>query len=346
MSIRRAARSAGCSIWSSRSARSRRRAGKPLWAVANEGALSAAYAIASAADRHLRHPHRRGRLDRRRRGSCRRERGRRAGRVSPGPSSSRASSKVDGNAHEPLSRARPRRRSRPMSIASTREFCALVAANRGSDRRGRARQRGRDLSRRARGPRRPRRPRSARSTSPSPRWRPSSIARSCRHRAAPKSHQGARPWRPTRLRRDSRAAPRRSSRSSSPTAPAAPKPAPRRLLQPRPAAPAAGPGPETDPAERLARRIRRDRSACRSGRAARRHGRCGGRDAQGHLGRSAAPHGARHARVARRGDERHCGGAVDACRRRKRRSCAAQASVPRRRAPDQPHHPGALNARR
>ncbi len=51
MSTRPAARSAGCSTWSSASARSKPPADKPLWAVANESALSAAYAIASAADR-------------------------------------------------------------------------------------------------------------------------------------------------------------------------------------------------------------------------------------------------------------------------------------------------------
>ena len=123
MWIHPAARSAVCSTWSTRSARSRR-SGKPLWAVANEDALSAAYAIASAADRlyvtrtgevgsigvvavHVDESGADAQAGSRLDASC-----------------SRAQQKVDGNAHEPLSqRARdddPGRRRSPLRASSAR----------------------------------------------------------------------------------------------------------------------------------------------------------------------------------------------------------------------------------
>ena len=49
----RAAKSAGFSIWLTRIGALKAASGIPLWAVANEDALSAAYAIVSAADRNL-----------------------------------------------------------------------------------------------------------------------------------------------------------------------------------------------------------------------------------------------------------------------------------------------------
>jgi signal peptide peptidase SppA len=103
--------------------------GKPLWAVANESALSAAYAIASAADRI--YVTRTGEI-----GSI--------GVVAVHIDESRADAKdglvwsfifagdqkVDGNAHEPLSeRARDTIQADVDRLYS--EFCTLVAANRG-----------------------------------------------------------------------------------------------------------------------------------------------------------------------------------------------------------------------
>ena len=77
-STRPAARSAGCSTWSSRSARSRPHRQAAM------GGCERERAVGSLCDREhcrpaLRHAHRRGRLDRRGRGSCRRERRRREG---------------------------------------------------------------------------------------------------------------------------------------------------------------------------------------------------------------------------------------------------------------------------
>ncbi|MGE0038204.1 MAG: S49 family peptidase [Xanthobacteraceae bacterium] len=103
--------------------------GKPLWAVANESALSAAYAIASTAD-HL-YVTRTGEL-----GSV----GVVAVHVDESAADAKAGlawtfvfageSKVDGNAHEPLSK-----RARDTIQADVdrlyAEFCGLVAANRG-----------------------------------------------------------------------------------------------------------------------------------------------------------------------------------------------------------------------
>jgi ClpP class serine protease len=102
---------------------------KPLWAVANETALSAAYAVASAADRI--YVTRTGEI-----GSI--------GVVAVHIDESRADAKdglvwsfifagdrkVDGNAHEPLSeRARSTIQADVDRLYS--EFCTLVAANRG-----------------------------------------------------------------------------------------------------------------------------------------------------------------------------------------------------------------------
>jgi signal peptide peptidase SppA len=102
---------------------------KPLWAVANESALSAAYAIASAADRL--YVTRTGEV-----GSI----GVVAAHVDESQADAKAGfawtfifagdRKVDGNAHEPLSeRARGDIQTDVDRLYS--EFCALVAANRG-----------------------------------------------------------------------------------------------------------------------------------------------------------------------------------------------------------------------
>jgi signal peptide peptidase SppA len=102
---------------------------KPLWAVANEGALSAAYAIASAADRL--YATRTGEL-----GSI----GVVAVHVDESGADAKAGlswsfvfagdQKVDGNAHEPLSqRARATIQADVDRLYA--EFCGLVAANRG-----------------------------------------------------------------------------------------------------------------------------------------------------------------------------------------------------------------------
>src|SRR5215204_502404 len=103
--------------------------GKPLWAVANESALSAAYAIASAADRL--YVTRTGEL-----GSI----GVVAVHVDESGADAKAGlswsfvfagdQKVDGNAHEPLSqRARATIQADVDRLYA--EFCGLVAANRG-----------------------------------------------------------------------------------------------------------------------------------------------------------------------------------------------------------------------
>jgi len=103
--------------------------GKPLWAVANEGALSAAYAIASAADRL--YVTRTGEL-----GSI----GVVAVHVDESGADAKAGlswsfvfagdQKVDGNAHEPLSqRARATIQADVDRLYA--DFCSLVAANRG-----------------------------------------------------------------------------------------------------------------------------------------------------------------------------------------------------------------------
>src|SRR4029078_2934878 len=102
---------------------------KPLWAVANEGALSAAYAIASTADRL--YVTRAGEV-----GSI----GVVAVHVDESGADAKAGlawtfvfagdHKVDGNPHEPLSeRARSTIRVDVDRLYS--QFCALVAANRG-----------------------------------------------------------------------------------------------------------------------------------------------------------------------------------------------------------------------
>ena len=102
---------------------------KPLWAVANEGALSAAYAIASAADRL--YVTRTGEV-----GSV----GVVAVHVDESGADAKAGlawtfvfageQKVDGNAHEPLSeRARATIQADVDRLYA--EFCGLVAANRG-----------------------------------------------------------------------------------------------------------------------------------------------------------------------------------------------------------------------
>jgi signal peptide peptidase SppA len=102
---------------------------KPLWAVANESALSAAYAIASAADRF--YVTRTGEV-----GSI----GVVAVHVDESGADAKAGlawtfvfageRKVDGNAHEPLSeRARATIQADVDRLYA--EFCALVAANRG-----------------------------------------------------------------------------------------------------------------------------------------------------------------------------------------------------------------------
>jgi capsid assembly protease len=124
-----AARSAACSTWSSGSAPSRPLAGKPLWAVANESALSAAYAIASAADRL--YVTRTGEV-----GSI----GVVAVHVDESGADAKAGlswsfvfagdQKVDGNAHEPLSDA-PAATIQADVDRLYDEFCSLVAANRG-----------------------------------------------------------------------------------------------------------------------------------------------------------------------------------------------------------------------
>jgi signal peptide peptidase SppA len=103
--------------------------GKPLWAVANEGALSAAYAIACAADRL--YVTRTGEL-----GSI----GVVAIHVDESAADAKAGlswsfvfagdQKVDGNAHEPLS-ARARATIQADVDRLYIEFCGLVAANRG-----------------------------------------------------------------------------------------------------------------------------------------------------------------------------------------------------------------------
>jgi len=104
-------------------------AGKPLWAVANELALSAAYAIASAAARL--YVTRTGEL-----GSI----GVVAVHVDEGGADAKAGlawsfvfagdQKIDGNAHEPLS-ARARAAIQADVDRLYADFCGLVAANRG-----------------------------------------------------------------------------------------------------------------------------------------------------------------------------------------------------------------------
>jgi capsid assembly protease len=104
-------------------------AAKPLWAVANESALSAAYAIASTADRL--YVTRTGEV-----GSI----GVVAVHVDESGADAKAGiswsflfageQKVDGNAHEPLS-ARARTTIQADVDRLYAEFCALVAANRG-----------------------------------------------------------------------------------------------------------------------------------------------------------------------------------------------------------------------
>ena len=147
---------------------------KPLWAVANEGALSAAYAIASTADRL--YVTRTGEV-----GSI----GVVAVHVDESGADAKAGlawtfvfageRKVDGNAHEPLSeRARTTIQADVDRLYA--EFCALVARIAGSAVRLRAARTQRSIavtSRCAQGS-----PTAlARSISPSPRWRPNSIAR-------------------------------------------------------------------------------------------------------------------------------------------------------------------------
>ncbi len=164
---------------------------KPLWAVANESALSAAYAIASAADRT--YVTRTGEV-----GSI----GVVAVHVDESGADAKAGlawtfvfagdRKIDGNAHEPLSeRARVTIQADVDRLYA--EFCALVATNRGiSGEAARATNaaiyRG-ELAVRAGLP-----IASAPSISPSPRWRLSLIA-SPRRRASPaiQSRTGARP---------------------------------------------------------------------------------------------------------------------------------------------------------
>ena len=125
------ARSAACSTWSSGYGAIRSEATKPLWAVANENALSAAYAIASAADRL--YVTRTGEV-----GSI----GVVAVHVDETGADAKAGlawtfvfageRKVDGNAHEPLSeRARATIQADVDQLYS--EFCTLVAANRKLD---------------------------------------------------------------------------------------------------------------------------------------------------------------------------------------------------------------------
>ena len=130
---------------------------KPLWAVANEGALSAAYAIASTADRL--YVTRTGEV-----GSI----GVVAVHVDESGADAKAGlawtfvfageRKVDGNAHEPLSeRARTTIQADVDRLYA--EFCALVASQSRDQQRGRAPHECSDLSRRPRGARRARRPR-------------------------------------------------------------------------------------------------------------------------------------------------------------------------------------------
>ena len=133
----------------------RQRSGKPLWAVASEAALSAAYAIASAADRL--YVTRTGEV-----GSV--------GVVAVHLDESGADAmaglkwtlihagarKTDGNPHEPLS---PRVTAEIQADVDHLydHLVALVAANRGLSADSRSRHRGRDLPRRPGGQGRPRR---------------------------------------------------------------------------------------------------------------------------------------------------------------------------------------------
>ena len=177
------------------------------------------------------------------------------------------------------------------------------------DQRGHARDGRRNLPRRARDPRRSRRPgRNARS-------------RDCRDgaeldRAAPPR---------TRINPTPKRSPSMATNEPEQVEPSNPPPVSQPAVEARqtgveavivPAKPPVPtpaaeptPGPSNDPSRRaIARGICRDRHARRAGHPARRHGRCGGCHAPGHLGRRSSPLHPRHARRARRGHERHRGG--------------------------------------
>ncbi len=251
---------------------------KPLWAVANESALSAAYAVASAADRI--YVTRTGEL-----GSI----GVVAVHVDESGADAKAGlawtfvfageRKVDANAHEPLSeRARDTIQADVDRLYT--QFCALVAANRRISseaaratnaaiyrgelavRAGLADRVGTldlaiaemvtELDRVAAAPRT--------TVTPSPKRSPSMATNE------------------TERARASRRPPRSNEQQSPPLNPGQP-PAPAQVPAPEPAADAS----ESALAEKLRAEFARDRCRRRPGCPARRHRRRGGRDAQGHL---------------------------------------------------------------
>lgn len=279
---------------------------KPLWAVANESALSAAYAVASAADRV--YVTRTGEV-----GSI----GVVAVHVDESGADAKAGlawtfvfageRKIDANGHEPLSeRARAAIQTDVDRLYA--ELCGLVAANRGltneamratdaaiyrgelAIRAGLADRVGTlDLAIAEMAAELDRTPSVARTTvNPTPKRSPSMATNETERiqRAAneppllPVSQQAAQVPAPN------------------------PEPAPQPMQTPAPES-AAEPAPSTRSGGQAACRVCRNRSACRAGGPPRRHDRRGRRHAQGHFGRCAAPLRAGCARRARRGDERH-----------------------------------------
>ena len=112
------------------------------------------------------------------------------------------------------------------------------------------------------------------------------------------------------------------------TSAAAPAPAPNPEPAPPPIqAPAPEPTPEparTRSSRAATRGICRDRRPRRPGHQAWRERRCRGRHATGRLRGRSSPFHPRHARRARRGDKRHRGGPIHACRRRQPDRAARQ----------------------
>ncbi len=230
----------------------------------------------------LRDADRRGRLDRRGRGSCRRERRRREGRARV---DLRVRRRAARSTATPMSRS-PQRARATIQADVDRLYARVLRAGRRQsrpDQRGRARNERRDLSRRARDPRRSRRPpRHARSRDcrDGRRARPRGIACAQHHQpnteeepvhGDERNRTGIRdePQRSQRRPRRSPSAAPEAGTSAHPGAGAEPRPS----LWPSPTRPDEL---RAEFAEIAARR--------RAGRPAWRHGRCGGRHAQGRLG--------------------------------------------------------------
>ena len=291
---------------------------KPLWAVASESALSAAYAIASTADRL--YVTRTGEV-----GSI----GVVAVHVDESGAEAKAGlawtfvfageQKVDGNAHEPLSqRARATIQADIDRLYS--EFCGLVAANRGLTIET---VRGTNAAiYAASSPSALDLPTgSARSTSPLPTWPPSSTAPRQRARSSTRHPEGATPWQQTRPNGS------RISRTSRKSRPRLDRQRRMRRLNPRACSCATGrggSGARSWNGRAAARRVRRGRRHRGASRPAWRHGGRRRRAEEGRCARCLAPLGARYTCRARRGIERHRSRAVHPDRRRQSDRAARQ----------------------